>query len=303
MSHFELLKVILERKHWILLVFILTACAVSVHQWRTPYKYESSVKIFIEDEEYYSNDLGIIKSNPQSRIYHYVKSTEMYDYLIQRFELYKYYGIDSASFMHYENMTTILNQNIEAKWDGHLILTISVKDRDRYMAANIANEMFSRLNEMNRGYLITMAQKKLDIHQQLINNNQQAITLQTMEFQKLLDECRSMIDKNSLPKAQNVLMYDIKNKLGSVVVQLSGINSELLKSTQMFELSAAAMKKDNIVSLRVVNTALPDTHVPINFKIFNIAFLSFVAAVVTVLFIIIYFEYKIYFRMIFNSSN
>ena len=51
MSHFEIFKIVLERRHWVLLIACLTAITVYIYQWRTPYIYQSTAKVFIEDEK------------------------------------------------------------------------------------------------------------------------------------------------------------------------------------------------------------------------------------------------------------
>jgi hypothetical protein len=294
-------KTIIARKYWIMLVFCLTALSVAVYEWKTPYEYKSSVKVFIEDEEFYSSDLNLVRSSPQSRIYYYTKSTEMFDYLIRRFDLYKYYNIDSSAFMHYEIMTAILNNRIESKWDGRYILTVTVEDQDKFMAATLANEIYSKLNEMNKNYVISIAKKKLDIYDQIITNNKQEVLVHTGEFKKLIDECKGLIEENKLSRIQNSFIFDIQSRLGTLSTQIGSINDELLKSAKIYELSAAAMRKDNITSLRLINLALPDTHIPFNVRILNVALLSFVAVIIAILFIMIYFEYNVYFRLTFKS--
>jgi hypothetical protein len=301
MSQHELIKSVLKRKYWILSIFIVAAVCATYYEWRTPYQYKSSVKFFIEEEELYSTELNVLKSASQNRIFYFIKSTEMFDFLIDKFDLYKGYGIDTATLQHYEVVNSILNDRVEVKTDNRNAIIVTVKDMDKYRAAAIANEIYNKVSEMNKEFAISVALKKIKVYEQIISSSKAQLTDQVKEFNNLVESTKKLLAENQFKKNETFVM-DIRNTLTGFSNRLSGINDDLLKTVKIYEVSKAATEKENIISLRLINVALPDISSPVQISVFSIAIWSFAAAFFTILSIVIYKEYQAPLSLILNRT-
>ena len=75
----------------------------------------------------------------QERLHQMVYSTDMTNYLIKRFDLYKHYNIDSTKLYHYPKMVKTLTGKINLNKINREFSSLSVTDRNNEMAAAIAS--------------------------------------------------------------------------------------------------------------------------------------------------------------------
>jgi hypothetical protein len=301
MPMFEIIKRILERKTIIISIFFLTAFIVGIYEWRTPAEYESSVKFFIEEDNLYTSDLNVMHSSSQNRLFYFIKSNEMFDYLIEKFQLYLNYNIDTPSFLHYENICGMLNENIEVKTDIRNAIIVTVKDHDRFLAAAMANEIFKKVTEMNRDFVISVVKKKINIYEQIVQNARGEVKEQTTEFNRLIEECKRLIFQNQFQKNDYSFAYEMKSRLNALSGQLDGINTDFLKNVKIYEISLASIQKENITDIRLINIALADTSNPLSMSFLKILASSVAAVLIVILGFILFFEYKNYFTLIFSK--
>jgi hypothetical protein len=208
MTSSELIKKIRTKTKWIILVTLAAATASLIYYLRTPFVYESTVTFFIDDDddqglkfnENEQNNLILAKVSNGSRLYHLSKSSEMVDHLIKKFDLYHYYNIDSNSFSHYEKVNAVLQRNIFVIRKEYNSLAVTVKDLDKIVAANVANEIVVKLETMNRDFIISNIERKIKIYDKLIGNIKQESLEQTNELRMLINECKLLILQNNSVK-------------------------------------------------------------------------------------------------------
>ena len=140
----------------IALATIVTTIIFSLYYYYNPILYKSTVSFLVDDEATRKNDqnlddqsIYIAEHNPNAfRLYQLAKSTEMFDYLIKKFDLYKEYNINSTGPMHYEIMTNMLKENIDVTPVISGGMSITVKGLNKNLVADMANELFAKLEEM-----------------------------------------------------------------------------------------------------------------------------------------------------------
>jgi hypothetical protein len=303
MSHFELIRLILKRKFWFILVFFLTASIVAFIELKKPEEYKSSVKFFVEDEELYTTELNVMKSPSQNRIFYFIKSTEMFDYLIKKFNLYSNYNIDTTTLLHYENIDAILNEKIEAKTDNRNAVVVTVKDRDKFLAAAMANEIFRKVSEMNKEFVISVAKKKISVYEEIISKNKEQMMSQALELDRMIGECKKLIYENTILQKNYTFVSELRLHLTTLSNQLQSVNDELLKTVKIYNISVAGTQKENISSLRLINVALPDIRNPINVSIIRIIIWAISMVLISIFTYIMYFEYRSYFALVPNRQQ
>ncbi len=291
----EIIKEILAKKKVIIAVAISVALISTLYYFNKAFQYKSEVSFFIDDSETDKSNLDeVIPDNSANvnRVYHLIKSTEMCDYLIDKFNLNSHFKIGKNSPLQYENLTALLNENISVSQMINNGMLIVVKDNDKVMAAKLANEMFKKLDDMIKEYAIEKLERKIKIYDQVLNDTKKQAQEQTTELKKLIDDCKVLLVNGSKLKSENNLIFDLNMKLALLSSQLSGINGDLLKSIRIHEISMAGMKKENLLNLKLIRKAVLDvTSSPLRHNIFNIIGFSILAALITmVLIILLYVE-------------
>jgi hypothetical protein len=297
MSHFELIRIILKRKFWFILIFCITAVLVAFNELKKPEEFKSSVKFFVEDEELYTTELNVMKSPSQNRIFYFIKSTEMFDYLIKKFDLYSNYSIDTNTLLHYESINAILNEKIEAKNDNRNAIVITVKDRDKFLAASMANEIFRKVSEMNKDFVISVAKKKISVYEEIISKNKEQVMTQAQEIDRMIGECKKLISENTFLQKNYSFVSELRVHLTTLSTQLQSVNEELLKTIKIYNISLAGTQKENISSLRLINVALPDVKNPINVSLIRIIIWATSMLLLSIFTFIMYLEYRNYFKL------
>ena len=297
---FGLIKEIVKNKRLIIIVALIVATITIIYQLYTPMAYESTVSFFVDNNESQNTkanegDLNTITYSDANgdRLYHMAKSTEMIDHLVKKFNLYYHFGIDSNSAMHYEMLNVTMQSNIRVRITEHNSISITVTDNDKMMAAKIANEIFMKLDIMTKDLIISTAEKKIKIYDQLLRDMKKQSFSQTEEFKKLIDGVSSLIGKQHLLNSENNLVYDLKGQLELLSLQLSSINNDLLKTIKVYEIASIALKKENLPTLRIINIALPDSnsHKALS-AIFYVLGFSFIAAFITIFIIGLLYNYR-----------
>ncbi len=159
------------RRFLFLFVFIITV-ATSIYALLAPRWYKSITSVFpAEKNDLLSTISGISnlargfsaskglaaltgKNSESDKYLAILKSGTMTDDVIKKFELRKEYGREND---YYEYVVKEWESNLELDVQDEGNLTITVYDQDPKKAADIANYMVDRLNEMNTSLSITNA--------------------------------------------------------------------------------------------------------------------------------------------------
>ena len=285
----KLFKQIVTKIHWILFVTLAVAILCTVYFYRTPFIYESTVSFFIDDDEEHGlkfneadpNYLTLAKATNGNRMFHLAKSSEMVDHLVKKFNLYDHYGINPNSPMHYESISARVKGSINiipAQFNAMLIV---VKDLDKYMAAKIANEIYYKLDAMNKEFIVANVERKIKIYNQLLSSNKKQSFEQTEELRKIMDKCNVLLADRERAKDRNYVIADLKVNIASLSDQLASINGDLLRTIKAYEIATTSLQKENLPNLRIISLALPDLRTPLANAISWTMLLSVVAALST----------------------
>ncbi|MEO8150965.1 MAG: hypothetical protein ABI723_25250 [Bacteroidia bacterium] len=304
----KLFQAIKARKHWIIIVTLIVAFFSILHFSRVPFVYQSTASFFVDDDagqglQFNESDrysLVLAKAANGNRLYHLAKSTEMFDYLIKKFNLYNHYNVDTNSPLHYESVSEILRDNINIQATAFNAMSITVKDIDRTMAAGMANEIFKNLDQMNKDFIISNVEKKIKIYDQLLSGVKKQSLEQGEELKKLVDECKDLVGRKNRLLDENTLITDLKVNLALLSSRLSSVNDDLMQTVKVYEISAAALQKENLPNLRLINIALPDARSPANNAVSWTFALSFATLCLMITIIVLFHEYESRLRAIFS---
>jgi hypothetical protein len=298
MTYANLIKELTSKIHWILLITLTVAVISIVYFYRTPFMYHSTASFFIDDDEAQGlqinetdqNNLFLAKVSNGNRLYHLAKSTEMADHLIKKFNLYDHYQIDPYGQMHYESINALLKSRVTIIPSQYNAINIVVKDYDKYLAANIANEIFYKLDAMNKEFIISNVEKKVKIYNQLLSNSKKQSLEQSEEMMKLIEKCNLLLLNKDVVKDRNILISDLKVSLSVLSSQLSTVNNDMLKAIKTYEIATSSLQEENLPNLRLIDLALPDLRTPLFYAISWTLLSSVIAAIAVICTIGIIYE-------------
>lgn len=193
----------------------------------------------VKDMDYYGNE------NDIDRILTLAESNEVIDHLIQKFNLYKHYEIDSTAvkapfkvrkaFMKLYNVTKTKRDAIE----------LSMEDEDPELAAQIANEARNRIDEIGRNLIKSSLAK-------LINTTKKSMVIKEESLKELgrtLIESRSnynIISSLASSEALADLSITSESRLTQTASRL-----EFLRKNPRVPRDTIAMLEAKVSSMRV----------------------------------------------------
>jgi hypothetical protein len=225
--------------------------------------YKSEVTISFNGYEIPEDNQASSKSVPDfatmqqgmNRLYNIVYSKEMFDHLIGKFDLYTHYGFDPSAAPSYSIIRRLIKDNITLYQGAARALTIQVTDKTSgEMSANIANEIASKANEMNKRYITEKIQNRIKVYSKLHDEIRGQTQADIATINLGIDKLNNVLDHfgNNKPELTDLLysLNDISKRIGGDVDRLltiSNVNSWTLN----------ALQDDMINNVQVLQDALP----------------------------------------------
>lgn len=155
----------------------------------------------------------LLPSDQFNRLQQTILSNAMFNHLIRRFELYKHYRIDTTQEFHYERAVAELRDNISMKKTPFNTIAVTVDDHFRYTAYEMANEIASYSDTLNRKLLRGLQAKRLAMYKRIdkqlderLNNKQRELeSLIAKLGQQLKDDESIMNLRRSILSLQNTV--------------------------------------------------------------------------------------------------
>lgn len=187
------------------------------------------------------------------------KSTELFDFLIKEFDLFKNYNILNTDSFAYEKLYNILNKNIVVTQTPNKEVKITVSGDNNDLCARMANSIFYKLEDMVKIMSINKLRKYISIYSEILNEtkneNSERINMlnNVLSELKIINTLKPNTDKelvtltvynnllailNELTVTSNNLNYEIKT-LKKLIVNSEEKNLDKLilvtKATKEFK--------------------------------------------------------------------
>ena len=190
------------------------------------------------------------------RINQIMYSSQMIDYLIEKFNLYTHYNVDKNDVNSYMVVATRIKENIKISISKTKIITVQVSDRlDYNVASNIANAVGKKINDINRQITVESLTRKTEI-------------FETLSKDLRLNSQREFSQMDSLFKnMQRVISTSIKDEgyRQLLIMHMENLetNSEkyfkdLFESYKYRLFSMYSLQEKNLPTISVLERALPN---------------------------------------------
>ncbi len=212
------------------------------------------------------------------RVLSIAKSSYLSSYIIYKFDLFKHYDIDTANTKYY---LTKVNKEFEANYSPIKTdlggIEITILDTDPKMAADIANEIVRKIDEINK--MMVLENKKKII--KMFNDEKERKEIRVSQLSDSLSSLRSLVKTNNGDNKISEKIQILKTRFDNTLDELNEISllyeqhslstSEEISTLAVVEKAYSAEKKSKPIRWLIV---VSSTFIALIFSIFCVIILE-----------------------------
>jgi hypothetical protein len=192
-----------------------------------------------------------------NRAYQLIHSSKVYDHLIRKFNLLKHYEIDTTREFYYEEAISIISSRIQVKKSPFNLISVSVSDKHRYLAADMANEIVKYLDQLNKNLIISSMTQKIEVYNALLTSMQKENAQRNDTFHKQVESLNRVLFELDKHRVNSAAIFETQSQLGQLISSLQRSTEDLLKLKVFYSLALESVKEKNLPTVIVVQTARP----------------------------------------------
>ena len=191
-----------------------------------------------------------------NRINQIMYSSQMIDYLIEKFSLYKHYSINPRDTNSYLRISTRLKNSIKISISKTKIITVEVSDRlDYNVAANMANAIGKKINDINRQITVESLTRKTEIFETLSKDLRSNSQHEFSQMDSLLKNMQRFLTTTIKDESyRQLLMMHLQN----LESKSEDYFKDLFESYKYRLYSMYSLQEKNLPTISVLEKALPD---------------------------------------------
>ncbi|MBL0105012.1 MAG: hypothetical protein IPP51_15355 [Bacteroidetes bacterium] len=304
----SILTYLIKRKWKYLFVVALCGISCALFLKFRVLDYSASSSFFVNDIQVLSSAQVDLKSldnlSPAdnfARIYQQVNSTEMLVHLIEKFDLCRHYHIDTTEEFYRQKAISHLSNKISVSKTPFNTIVVTVSDKYRYFAPDIANEILSYLNIMNKKFYIENLEKKLSISHAFLKQMKDDNDQKSKSLDSLIIEIRGLVgtsSEKSLP-----FWLSQQDRLRTLVSNIENSTHDLMNSERLYNLALQAMSQKDFPTITIVRTAMPASRSNAFMAIGYSLLLCLAVSAVLIFQAYIRLEYSDYIRLFIKSNS
>ncbi len=261
----ETLKDYLGRStKWIILFSATCTLIAAVLLWWDPVRYSARVVMLARD----GNDKGVVKDllardapSDQSRLYHLATSTAMFEHLIERFDLYTHYGIDTLQPYASERAMNNLMHSVTASEPDGTCLVVTAKDRDRKMASDLANEVYAELRRMAEAMSRAHIARTVELYAQVIKATEVDLENQVKRLSALVAGPDGLPHGQRKAVGEHAEPSSAEFQLAQIVAEVAAENQDLVEAQRVQAITLALADTEHTPEVLLIRRAQEDVSI------------------------------------------
>jgi hypothetical protein len=254
------------RRHF-LLIFASSLLFFAAFFWYSGgfFQYESRVLVDVSPAPVFLTQQEGIKQFPEIfrsseyvlRVLQFAHSNAMCDHLIEKFDLYRHYGLPADSAKSYNKVCLILNHVIQARKSIFENVVISVRDNDRDLAARMADEVAMETDRLARRYFATAYAGRVDYYSRLLERLNEDFDKRNKAILDGVAAIREGSKGSGHPQGETLTLTE--NNLVAASAQLKDILDQLVEVRKSQEWWKSIIQSEKYQLISVMQKAIPDT--------------------------------------------
>lgn len=246
-------------RYWIASASLIAAGAAAAYFANHPVQYESTAIVMRAMGEPLESMDSKTRWQPPSdlvRLKHLATSSQVLHGLINRYDLYRHYFIDTTATGYFELAMAQLQSSISVVVLDESTVSISVMDADRLKAKQLADGLVEQLLATVR----QLSERHLGMQMQLTRNMLKHQEDEITRHMGRLTELGAGLTPNMTPTAAGEFIpaLELQQQLVQIGAGLTEAHAELQSFTEQLELMETMNRTNPVGELIVVNYALQD---------------------------------------------
>ena len=189
-----------------------------------------------------------------SRFTAIIYSKEMFDHLIAKFDLYKHYGIEETN-ENYGRLRQLVKSAITVYSKTNSIFAIRVSDNSSpQLTAAMANEIADKANDMNRNYIASKLENRMEIYSRLHGDIKSITENDIASLQPVIASFKNLLTN---PHAKNIDVERSIDVLSSTTSKIQSGIQQLIDLNKASSWSLSSVQKDVLPTIVILEDALP----------------------------------------------
>lgn len=294
------------RKQWKLIaaIFILFAAATFYFMhYKYDYRNKAEVTLVVNNAEQGHDALSqaeltvinFMSALSTTRIYQFVYSDEMIDYLQRVLNLADHYDIDTTNIYFHARLTKAYLKHLKITKDNFNVLRITVFDRQDSYAASLLDAIIFKLTEINQAYLAQNLKARGQIYKSMIGDIRK-------EFQFDFTNLNKQVAELSTAKTDGRLkekIDDLKFRIFETTTKLEGHTNDLSQTMRLYKITEDIISEPSQRTFFVLNKIeFEDVSNKMRNKILISLGMGLLAVNFYIVLYYIFYSYKSMFRLI-----
>jgi hypothetical protein len=300
----------LKKRKWryVLIIFLLGAYSFYLFKFKL-LEYSSTASFLVNDNNIVS-PLSLDLKDQQdrstnsnfNRIYELINSAATQKHLIEKFGLISHYEIDSTKEFAYQKAVEKIRTNITVSKSPFNTISVTVHDRYRYLAADMANEIVDFLETLNESLYINNMKNKIQISQAYVDQLKKDNIQKSIAIDSLIQKLNKLfLLKNGDDKSKYDLLSN-QQTLSTIVNNFQNSTNELINSEKLYNLSLQALNFKSYPVITIIRMAMPAPRsIALTSLLLSIG-IMFSSAFLLILQAYLFIHNKDFFEMIINEK-
>jgi len=250
-----------SNKKWKYLVIILISGLFSFYYIKIQlFEYTSTASFFVNDQKVINNTSleNLPYGDNLNRIFQMVNSTKTQKHLIDKFNLYKHYKIDTTGEFHLQVAIEKIRSKIEVKKNPYNAIVVTVKDKDRLKSADMANEVVAFIDKLNQEYYIKNIQNTIQLSKAYLSQLEYEGKIKSIGIDSLIKDINHIVNSGHISNANLYYLLLQQQKLTQLVNVFETSATEILNAHKLYNLSLQTLNYNNFPTVSIIQTAMPD---------------------------------------------
>lgn len=266
-EHFEFLKLIRKWRISLLLSFLMAGILSGFFLRGTILMHQSQVTFYITGEKLISpitnGHSGLsphtLVSFDQILVEQSTYSTEMMKHLIDTFNLYQRYHVDTTQQYYFEHTVNRIRKRIKFKKLTPDLASITVRDPDNEMAAAMANDIVQQLNRMKNEYINRKLGSSMKIYDAFVEKSRSQIHEQNIKLLQLIAGLREHFPMGKSGAGDQMTIAELESTIYETIRVNGATLDNFIRSQANLSEIRIMLKEDAPVSIVTLKRAIPET--------------------------------------------
>ena len=241
------------------------------------------------------NDDQLPTSTAENRLMFIFNSNALRDSLLYRLDLINHYNIRKTTAFRYEKTVKKLSKLVKLQRIDNNIYKIFVNDKERPMAATIANEIPRLINTVAKELMLKNLRAKVLKYQTLIDT----LDKQNHQIQKI------QFDLVQKVTTQDLHSLEIQKYVSNAINSLKSLNEGNIHQIEAYKFILMNEKQMDLNAVTVLTKAYPDVNLGYDFINAFIVCVYFIIGIFTFFMVgfVFYHTNKIYIHLLLFGKN